>query len=52
MVVGKNWAAEVPTDLNATLEATDLMVILNRKSEMESGRSYDELAHAINENCS
>lgn len=48
MVVGKTGAAEVPTDPMPP-EATDLMVILKPQSEWKSGRSYDELADAINE---
>ena len=48
MVVGKTGAAEVPTDPMPP-EATDIMILLKPQSEWKSGRTYDELADAINE---
>ncbi len=48
MVVGKTGAAEVPTDPMPP-EATDMMILLKPQQEWKSGRSYDELADAINE---
>ena len=48
MVVGKTEPQKYqPTQCHP--EATDLMVILKPQSEWKSGRSYDELADAINE---
>ncbi len=51
MVVGKTGSAEVPTDPMPP-EGTDIMVILHPQEEWASGRSYDELAEAINEKLS
>jgi cobalt-zinc-cadmium resistance protein CzcA len=48
MVVGKTGAGEIPTDPMPP-EATDLIIVLNPIKEWKSGRSYDELADAINE---
>lgn len=48
MVVGKTGAAEVPTDPMPP-EATDMMILLKPQSEWKSGRTYNELADAINE---
>lgn len=48
MVVGKTGAAEVPTDPMPP-EATDLMVILHPIKDWPVKKSYDELAHEMNE---
>ncbi len=48
MVVGKTGAAEVPTDPMPP-EASDLIIVLKPLKEWKSGRSYEELANAINE---
>ncbi|WP_293302333.1 CusA/CzcA family heavy metal efflux RND transporter [Pedobacter sp. UBA4863] len=47
-VVGKTGSAEVPTDPMPP-EASDLIIVLKPQSEWKSGRSYTELADAINE---
>lgn len=51
MVVGKTGSAEVPTDPMPP-EATDLMVILHPQDTWKSGRTYAELADAIEERLS
>lgn len=48
MVVGKTGSAEVPTDPMPP-EATDMIIILKPLDEWKSGRTYTELADAIQE---